>query len=117
MRMKAALLCCCLAGTLRAASTGGLLLETIGSITSDRAEVVSGTRSIKGSYSGTNSYTPCLRSDPARLPLQRNQTYRATFRYRILTTPNRGFEVLFFSPIAGQQNNFLPSQTVRGEAG
>ncbi len=102
---------------LRAASTGGLLLETAGSITSNQAEVVSGPRSIKGSYSGTNSYTPYLRSDPSRLPLQRNQTYRATFRYKILSTPDKGFEVLFYSPIAGAQNNFLPSQTVFGAAG
>ena len=123
MRTRASLVCWCIAGTLaalpdvRAASTGGLLLETIGSITSDKGKVVSGARSIKGSYSGTASYTPYLRSDPSRLPLRRNQTYRVTFRYKILSTPDRGFEVLFYSPIAGTQNNFLPSQTVFGAAG
>ena len=117
MSTRALLLCWSVAGVLRAASTGGLLLETAGSITSNPAEVVSGTRSIKGSYSGTGSFTPYLRSDPARLPLQRNQTYRVTFRYKVLSRPDRGFEVLFFSPTAGQQNNFLPSQTVGGAEG
>ncbi|HLK49486.1 MAG TPA: IPT/TIG domain-containing protein [Bryobacteraceae bacterium] len=102
---------------LHATSTGGLLLETAGTITSDPAEVVDGTRSIKGSYSGSGSYTPYLRSDPGRLPLQPNQTYQITFRYKILSTANKGFEVLFYSPTGGQHGSFLPSQVVSGAVG
>ena len=123
MTNRGTLACWCVIGmlaavpNLQATSTGGLLLETAGAITSDPAEVVDGTRSIKGSYSGTGSYTPYLRSDPGRLLLQPNQTYRITFRYKILSTPNKGFEVLFYSPTGGQQGNFLPSQVVSGAAG
>jgi uncharacterized protein (TIGR03437 family) len=122
MRKRGRLACWCIGilaavPGLQATSMGGLLLESAGAITSDPAEVVDGTRSIKGSYSGTGSYTPYLRSDPSRLPLQPNQTYRITFRYKILSTPNKGFEVLFFSPTGGQQGNFLPSQVVSGAAG
>jgi len=44
-------------------------------------------------------------------------TYRVTFRYRILVTPDRGFETLFYSPTGGHVGDFLPSTTISGNAG
>src|SRR3954464_9554563 len=41
----------------------GVLLDTAGSLTSDPNEVISGKTSIKGSYSGSASYTPFLFTD------------------------------------------------------
>ena len=62
-----------LCGALYAQAPGpGFVLESAGSLTSNPAEVVSGTRSIKGAYFGTNSFTPYLRTDPSILPLRRN---------------------------------------------
>jgi len=97
--------------------SGRFLLDSWGSLTTDPAEVISGRQSIKGSYFGTESYRPYVRTDPSALPLAPNRTYRITFRYKILTTPNRGFEVLFSSPTAGNLGNFLPSFTITGQAG
>src|SRR5207237_6796433 len=80
-------------------------------------EVITGTRSIKGSYAGTGSYTSFLRTNPALLSLTGSQMYRVTFKYRILVTPDKGFECLFYSPTGGAAGNFLPSVTVTGQAG
>ena len=44
-------------------------LDPAGSLTSNPNEVVDGAYSIKGSYSGTNSYTPYLETVPSVLPL------------------------------------------------
>jgi hypothetical protein len=104
-------------------STGGatlgpaFVLETAGSLTSDPAEVIDGKQSIKGSYSGTASFTPYLRTDATRLLLAPGRTYRATFRYKILVTPDRGFEVLFFSPVGGAAGSFLPSIALTARRG
>jgi hypothetical protein len=93
------------------------VLGAAGSITSNLSEVISESYSIKGSYFGTDSFTPYLQSVPANLPLSPNQTYQVTFKYRILTTPSQGFEVLFLSPTAGALGDFLPSYTITGSAG
>lgn len=95
----------------------GLVLETIGEQTENPDEVVSGNRSIKGSSSGNTSFQPYLRTDAALFPLGPGRSYRATFRYKILVQPDRGFEVLFFSPRAGAVGNFLPSRNISGPAG
>ena len=102
---------------LHASSTGGLILDSGGSITSTPSEVIDGTRSIKGFSSGTTSFTPVLRSDPTRLPFQRNQTYRITFRYKILSSSDQGLNVYFYSSTAGAQGSFVPGQTVSGSPG
>jgi hypothetical protein len=95
----------------------GFVLESAGSLTSIRTEVISGARSIKGSYSGTGSYTAYLRTDPTTLPPSQNRTYSVSFAYRILATPSKGFEVLFYSPTGGGRESFLPSRTIIGVAG
>ena len=91
-------------------------LTAIGQVTSLPSEVISGSRSIKGSYAGAAAFTPYLRSKQV-LPLLPSNTYRIAFRYRILVTPSRGFETLFYSPTGGNAGNFLPSTTITGNAG
>ena len=39
------------------------MLDVAGTITSDPAEVIDGSHSVKGAYFGTRSYTPYLRTD------------------------------------------------------
>jgi hypothetical protein len=92
-------------------------LTDIGQVSTVASEVIDGSASVKGSYSGTGSYTPYMRTDPSRLLLAPGSTYRITFKYRILVTPNRGFETLFYSPTGGAAGNFLPSTTITGAAG
>ncbi len=95
----------------------GWVLESLGGITEVPAEVISGRKSIKADYSGNASYQSYFRSDHAAVPLTAGRAYRVTFRYKILTQPDRGFEVLFLSPKAAAAGNFLPSRTLNGAAG
>jgi len=92
-------------------------LASAGGLTSNPNEVIDGMYSIKGSYTGTGAYTPYLETVPAVLPLTPNHSYRVTFRYKILTAPSNGFEILFYSPTGGAAGSFLPSVTVTGQAG
>jgi hypothetical protein len=95
----------------------GFVLESAGSLSSAPPELISGLRSVKGSYSGSGSYNAYLRTDPAFIPLEPGRSYRVSFAYRILATPSRGFEVLFFSPTGGAKGDFLPSVTILGKKG
>jgi len=95
----------------------GFVLDAAGSVTVTASEVISQTGSIKGSYFGTGVYTPYLHTDSRIFQFSPAETYRITFRYRILTAPSAGFEVLFYSPTGGISGNFLPSATVTGSAG
>jgi uncharacterized protein (TIGR03437 family) len=95
----------------------GFILDAAGSLTSNPSEVIAGNESIKGSYFGSGTYTPYLQTDPSIIPLSPNHSYQVTFRYKILTAPSNGFEVLFYSPTGGAAGNFLPSVTVTGPAG
>ena len=80
---------------LQAASTGGLQLGQAGSLTSEKSEVITGTRSIKGSNNSAN-WTAYLSSSPDSLPFRRDRAYRVTFRYKVLTSGS--FLVHFDSP-------------------
>ena len=93
------------------------VLDAIGAFTSNPNEVIDGTYSVKASYSGPNAYTAYLETVASALPLTPNHTYKVTCRYKILTTPSKGFEVLFYSPTGGAAGNFLPSLTITGSAG
>ena len=95
----------------------GLVLASYGSVTGVGEEVVSGSYSIKGSYSGDGEYSPYLLTSSDTLPLIAGHTYRLTFDYRILTTPDRGFDSLFYSVKGGNDENWLPSNVITGEAG
>jgi hypothetical protein len=103
--------------TLQPSVGQDFFLTSIGSITDEPSEVISGLHSIKGSYSGTDKFTPYLRTDPTTLPLSPHETYQTTFDYRILVTPDQGFETLIFSPTGGDQGDFLPSITIHGQTG
>lgn len=54
---------------------------------------------------------------PSVLPLTPNHPYEVTCRYKILTTPSAGFDVLFLSQTGAAAGNFLPSVTITGQAG
>ena len=92
-------------------------LDAAGSVTSNPNEVVEGAYSIKGSHTGTKTFIPYLETVPSVLPLAPRYPYKVSFRYKILTSPSNGMEVLFFSPSAAAQGNFLPSVTITGAAG
>lgn len=93
------------------------ILTSIGSLTDNQGEIITGEHSIKGSYTGADYYTAYLRTDPSVLSLTPLQTYRVTFDYRILVTPDQGFETLFYSPTGGNDGVWLPSITITGQAG
>jgi hypothetical protein len=88
-----------------------------GQLTSRTADVIAGAGSVKGSYGGTQSYNAFLWTRPDRVPLTPGDRYAVTFSYRILSLPSLGFEVLFLSPTAAQEGNFLPSTIISGTAG
>ena len=103
--------------TIGPALPPGFVFGPGGSFTSNASEAVSGSYSIKGAYSGSGSYTHYLYTNPAVIALSPNHPYRVLFQYRILATPDKGFEVLFYSPTGGAAGNFLPSTTITGAIG
>jgi hypothetical protein len=112
--------CILCSGVLLGASAAlgrGWVLETVGELTENPAEVIAGARSIKGTYSGNGSYQVYLRTDEGSVPLTPGGTYRVSFRYKVLADADRGFEVLFYSPKAGAAGSFLPSRFIRDPAG
>src|SRR5215831_7778757 len=92
-------------------------LDSAGTLTGITGEVISGTRSIKGSYTGTGSITTFLQTNPTVLSLAPGQSYRVTFTYRILTAPDNGFRCLFFSSTGASIGDFVPGITINGSAG
>jgi hypothetical protein len=88
-----------------------------GLLTVDPSEVISGRASIKAVNFGTSGYFPVLTSDPNVIRLSANQTYRLTFKYRIVTAPSKGFDVEFLSGKGIAAGNFLPSLTINGKDG
>jgi hypothetical protein len=103
--------------TIGSALGPNFVLGTGGSLTASPAEVISGSESIKGAYSGTNTYTAYLQSNPAVLTFAPSRTYKVSFQYKILTPATNGFQVNFFSNTAAAQNNFLAGVTLTGGAG
>jgi uncharacterized protein (TIGR03437 family) len=98
-------------------SGSGFALTDLGGITTNPSEVVSGAASIRGSYGGKSSYNIFLRNDASVLVFKPANTYRVTFKYRILATPDQGFDVLFYSPTAGAAGNYLPTARITGNVG
>jgi hypothetical protein len=103
--------------TVGPALRDGFVLTEYGALSDQPEDVIAGTRSIKGTYNGSDKYSAYFRTDPAALLFVPNHTYRVTFDYRILTTPTKGFETLFYSPTGGRAGNWLPSINVNGKAG
>jgi uncharacterized protein (TIGR03437 family) len=92
-------------------------LGPAGSLTSTSGEVIAGKESIKGAYSGSESNTTFLVTNPSVLPLAANHSYTLTFRYKVLTSPGNYFVVQFYSPTAGQQGKFLNVAAITDAAG
>ena len=79
--------------------------------------MIFGRASVKGSYFGTQSTTPILRTDSTIIHLTPNQTYRVMFRYRIVTAASNTFDVLFISEKAFAAGKFLPEVRISGKDG
>lgn len=85
------------------------VLGAVGSYSTGSGETVDGKRSVVGRYKGSNRYNQILYSNPDILPLRPNTTYTVTFNYRILETPDKGFELLFFSDKGASLNDWVKS--------
>jgi len=72
---------------------------------------------IIGSSDGSESYVPYYRTDPSLLRLQPRLHYDLEFDYRIIDKPDEGFETIFYSPLGGAQNNWLPGVMITGPSG
>ena len=95
------------------------ILEAAGSFTSNPSEVIAGTGSIKGSYSGTNTFTGYLQTSSSVLPFAASHAYQVKFQYKILTAATNGFPVGFHSVAGGSAANSIAgiATTVTGPAG
>jgi hypothetical protein len=78
---------------------------------------IGGQRWIIGSSDGSDSYVPYYRTDPSLLQLRPQLLYDLEFDYRIIDAPDQGFETIFYSPIGGAQNNWLPGVVITGSSG
>jgi len=76
------------------------VLSQAGSLTTDPSEVIAGNASIKGSYSGTNTFTSFLQTNPSVIPFTPSHAYRVSFQYKILTAAPNGFQAFFNSSTA-----------------
>jgi hypothetical protein len=72
---------------------------------------------IIGSSDGSDSYVPYYRTDPSLLQLRPQVLYELEFDYRIIDEPDQGFETIFYSPLGGAQNNWLPGVVITGPSG
>ena len=97
--------------------TSGLVLLDIGALTGDNIEPITGQCSVVGRYNGSDQYRAYLRSSPSILPLTPKHRYAVTFDYIILEAPNRGFEIMFYSPQGGRAGHWLPSINITGQVG
>jgi hypothetical protein len=97
--------------------TSGLVLLGIGALTGDSIEPITGQCSVVGRYNGSDQYRAYLRSSPSILPLTPKHRYAVTFDYIILEAPNRGFEIMFYSPQGGRAGHWLPSINITGQVG
>jgi hypothetical protein len=110
----------CIAGARLAhaqAALNGFVLGAVGRYGTSAEETVEGKRSVVGVYQGPEGFSQFLKSDPKLLHLIPGATYTVTFKYRILATPDKGFEMLFFSPEGAAQNIWVPSKVFGGMAG
>src|SRR3981081_1893895 len=95
----------------------GFLLDSAGSLPSTPAEVISGKNSIKGSYSGSNSFTTFLVTDPTFIHFAPNQSYTITFSYRVVTALSAGLQFGFFSATGSAAGHFLNDPIISPGAG
>jgi len=81
----------------------GFALYPAGSLTTTASEVISGKASIKGTYTGTDTYISFLQTDASVVSFKPNHSYRVSFQYKVLTAAPNGFKAFFNSPIAFAQ--------------
>src|SRR4051812_28093624 len=93
------------------------MLDSAGSLTSAPNETVSGRNSIKGTYSGSNSFTGFLLTDPTYIQFAPNQKYTIRVSYRIITAGSAGFSFGFFSGKVGGNGPFVNTGSINGSAG
>ncbi|NBK23213.1 MAG: hypothetical protein EOM68_14425, partial [Spirochaetia bacterium] len=60
-----------------------------------------------GKSDGTQKYRPYYRTNPNLIPLTSGGRYEVSFRYKVLETPDEGFETIFFSNTGAQHNNWV----------
>ena len=96
---------------------GGFLFFEPGNVTTNTTEVISGAASIKGSYFGTDPVNAYLLTNSSVLRLAPSQTYQVTYKYRILTTPTKNFDVIFLSPTAWAAGAFSSPYRLSGVVG
>ncbi len=106
-----------IADVITSAHTSAVVFTENGQYTSAPDEVITGQRSISGSYSDGGGYMAYLRTDPSVLRLVGGHTYQISFDYRILVPNAKGFETLFYSPKGGSEGKWLASKTVYGPIG
>lgn len=80
----------------------------------DPNEVVEGKQSLTGRYQGASEYNKILFTDSGVLYLEPGKTYTVSFKYRILETPDKGFEVLFYSGKGAAADDWLPAEVFTG---
>ncbi len=95
----------------------GFVLGAVGRYGTNAEETVEGKRSVVGVYQGQEGFSQILKSDPKLIHLIPGATYTVIFKYRILATPDKGFEVLFFSGKGAAKNVWVPSKVFGGKAG
>jgi hypothetical protein len=79
--------------------------------------IIDGDPWIIGSSDGSDSYVPYYRTDPSLLLLRPKFLYDLEFDYRVIDEPDQGFETIFYSPLGGAQNNWLPGVVITGPSG
>jgi hypothetical protein len=88
-----------------------------GHLSIDPKEVIQGQRSLVGSYHGTDSYNNILGTLDGSFQFSPGQTYTLSFRYKILETPDKGFQVHFISQKGIAANDWLQAEPFTGKAG
>ncbi len=60
-----------------------------------------------GRSDGTQKYMQYYRTDPNIIALNPGGRYEVSFHYKVIETPDEGFETIFFSNTGAQQNNWV----------
>src|SRR3954466_7788751 len=61
----------------------GFALFSAGSLTTNPSEIIAGKASIRGAYSGTNTFTPFLQTNGSVVSFAPNHAYRVSFQYKV----------------------------------
>lgn len=95
----------------------GFSLERYGRLSADPNEVIEGKYSLIGKYIGAGEYNHILITNSGELHLEPEITYTVSFKYKILETPDKGFELLFYSAKGAAADDWLTSKVFTGKAG